>query len=63
MKWFTLKDAAKHIHVREEYVSRLVNSGELESRLKPSGRGRLIPEDALDRLVKSWPSGSKSILD
>lgn len=60
MVWHTPESAAKHIHVRLEYVTKLINSGELESHLKPSGRGRLIPESALDKLVMSWPSGAKA---
>ena len=63
MKFYTTEEAAKHVHVRKEYLSRLVRSGKLESHANPSGRGVLIPERALDELVLSWPSGSKSILD
>jgi excisionase family DNA binding protein len=63
MKWFTTEEAARHIHVRKEYLSNLVRAGDIESHAKPSGRGVLISERALDELVLSWPSGSKSILD
>lgn len=60
MKWHTPESAAKHIHVAEGYITRLINSGELESHVKPTGRGRLIPESALDELVFSWPSGART---
>ena len=63
MKWYSVNEAAHHLGVSELYIRTLVNSGELESHTKPRGRGRLIPETALDALVMSWPSGSRSILD
>lgn len=59
MKWFTPEGAAKHLHVSEKLIYETVRSGKLESHAKPSGRGVLIPESALDALVMSWPSGAK----
>ena len=59
MMWHTIESAAKHIHMREEYVRVAVRSGEIESHAKPT-RGVLIPESALDALVMSWPSGATS---
>ena len=63
MRWFSVNEAARHLGVSELYIRTKVNSGELESHVKPRGRGMLIPETALDDLVRSWPSGSRSILD
>lgn len=59
MKWYTPEGAARAMHMRESTVALLIRSGQLESHAKPSGRGVLVSEKAIDELVMSWPSGAK----
>ena len=59
MIWYTPEGAARARHMRESSVAKLIRSGELESHAKPSGRGVLVSERAIDALVESWPSGAK----